>query len=112
MLSTLIGRLPEHLRRSLTWDLGNEMSGHPAFSVATGCPVFFCDPHSPWQRGSDENTNGLLRQYYPKRTFDFRTLDQHALDATAAELNERPRWTLGLRTPAQKPHHLLVAPTT
>ena len=110
VLSELIGRLPDHLRRSLTWDQGSELARHSQFTVATGCPVFFCDPHSPWQRGSNENTNGLLRQYFPKHTFDFRTTGQHHLDAVAAELNGRPRQTLGWHNPAEK-LAALVAPT-
>ena len=71
-----------------------------AFTVATGCPVYFCDPHSPWQRGSNENTNGLLRQYLPRR-LDFRTLTQADLDAIAQEFNERSRQTLEFKTPSQ-----------
>ena len=109
VLSTLIGRLPEQLRRSLTWDLGMEMTHHPRLTVATGCPVFFCDPHSPWQRGSNENTNGLLRQYFPKSTTDFRTIDQDALDAVARQLNGRPRMTLQWQTPAETLNPLLGA---
>jgi IS30 family transposase len=99
-LAETITTLPEQLRRSLTGDQGNEMAGQARFSVATGVPVYFCDPHSPWQRGSNENTNGLLRQYLPRST-DFRALTQSDLDAVAAELNDRPRQTLGWKSPCQ-----------
>jgi IS30 family transposase len=99
-LAAAIATLPEQLRRSLTWDQGKEMAEHARFSVATGVPVYFCDPHSPWQRGSNENTNGLLRQYFPRST-DFRALTQSDLDAVAAELNDRPRQTLEWKSPCQ-----------
>jgi IS30 family transposase len=99
-LAGAITSLPSQLRRSITWDQGKEMAGHARFSVATGVPVYFCDPHSPWQRGSNENTNGLLRQYFPRST-DFRALTQRDLDAVAAELNDRPRQTLGWKSPCQ-----------
>jgi transposase, IS30 family len=92
--------LPAHLRRSLTWDQGHEMADHVRFSVDTGVAVYFCDPHSPWQRGTNENTNGLLRQYLP-RSVDLRTVSQAELDAIAAELNNRPRQTLGWRSPSE-----------
>jgi transposase, IS30 family len=108
-LATTMTDLPAQLRRSLTWDQGNEMARHTAFSIAAGCPVYICHPHSPWQRGSNENTNGLLRQYFPKGKTDFRTLNQHQLDAVAAELNARPRATLNFYTPAEKLNQLLVA---
>jgi IS30 family transposase len=98
-LSAKIAELPTQLRRSLTWDQGTEMARHARFTVATGVPVYFCDPHSPWQRGSNENTNGLLRQYFPKRRP--LPLDQAELDAVADELNGRPRQTLGWQSPSQ-----------
>ena len=94
-----IKRLPAHLKRSLTWDRGTELAHHRVFSVATGVQVYFCDPQSPWQRGSNENTNGLLRQYFPKCT-NLSLHSQRHLDAVAKEMNQRPRETLGFRCPA------------
>jgi IS30 family transposase len=99
-LARHITRLPDQLRRSLTWDQGKEMAAHSRFSVATGLPVYFCDPRSPWQRGSNENTNGLLRQYFPKRT-SLAPFSQDDLDNVAAELNGRPRQTLGWMKPSE-----------
>jgi IS30 family transposase len=99
-LAAAVKTLPTQLGRSLTWDLGHEMAAHQRFTIETGIQVYFCDPRSPWQRGSNENTNGLLRQYLPRRV-DFRTLTQDDLDAIAHELNERPRQTLGFKTPSQ-----------
>lgn len=98
-LSRRVRKLPKQLRRSLTWDRGSEMSRHKEFSLATDVKVYFCDPHSPWQRGSNENTNGLLRQYFPKKT-DLSVHSQAHLDRIALRLNQRPRETLGFSTPA------------
>ena len=99
-LAAAIQRMPAQLAKSLTWDQGHEMAQHARFTAATGVEVYFCDPKSPWQRGSNENTNGLLRQYLPK-TLDFRTLTQDDFDAIALELNQRPRQTLGFKSPSQ-----------
>jgi IS30 family transposase len=94
-------KLPRELYKSLTWDRGKEMADHQRFSLATTIKVYFCDPQSPWQRGSNENTNGLLRQYFPKG-MDLSNVHQNRLNAVARRLNERPRETLNFETPAER----------
>jgi IS30 family transposase len=96
-----IRKLPAELKRSITWDQGGEMGNHRQFTVATGVPVYFCDPHSPWQRGSNENTNGLLRQYLPKGT-DLSKYSASDLKAIQRSLNGRPRKTLGYMMPRER----------
>ncbi|HEY6276457.1 MAG TPA: IS30 family transposase [Streptosporangiaceae bacterium] len=107
-MTEAMASLPAQLRRSLTWDQGKEMAAHAQISVATDLDIYFCDPHSPWQRGSNENTNGLLRQYFPKGT-NLAVHSRERLDAVAAELNARPRKTLGWRTPAHALDEVLAA---
>jgi transposase, IS30 family len=109
-MAAKIQTLPQALTRSITWDQGREMTQHVQFRLDTGVDVYFCDPHSPWQRGSNENTNGLLRQYFPKGT-DLSKISEDELDAAADSLNGRPRQTLGWMTPSEKLAELLVAVT-
>jgi IS30 family transposase len=101
-----IATLPGHLRKSLTWDQGAELAQHAQLQIDTGLAIYFCDPRSPWQRGTNENTNGMLRQYFPKGT-DIGRYTENQLDAVAASLNRRPRKTLGWKTPAEAFDELL-----
>jgi IS30 family transposase len=110
-LTVTIGTLPRQLRQSLTWDRGKELSQHAQPTIDTGVKVYFADPHSPWQRGTNENTNGLLRQYFPKGT-DLARWATDDLEAVAATLNGRPRKTLGWKTPAEALDQLLSQPQT
>ena len=107
-MTAAMGGLPAALRRSLTWDQGKEMARPRPDRLAADLDIYFCDPHSPWQRGSNENTNGLLRQYFPKGT-DLSVHSRQHLDAVADELNARPRKTLGWKTPAQALDEVLAA---
>ena len=111
LLAAKMATLPEFLRNSVTWDQGKEMARHADFTIRTGIPVYFCDPHSPWQRGSNENTNGLLRQYFPKGT-DLSLHSQAELDRVAAELNGRPRETLKWRKPVEELTDLIAQHTS
>jgi len=99
-ITAKIGTLPDQLRRSLTWDRGKELAQHAQLTIDAGLAVYFADPHSPWQRGTNENTNGLLRQYFPKGT-DLSRWEARELEAVAGALNDRPRKTLGWKTPAE-----------
>lgn len=110
-MTSMIRRLPEVLRRSLTWDQGKEMAQHTRISVDAGIDIYFCDPHSPWQRGSNENTNGLLRQYFPKGT-DLSVHSAEYLAEVAAELNGRPRKRFGWDNPTNRLNQLLLSPPT
>ncbi len=110
-IAASIGELPEHLRRSLTWNQGVEMSQHMQLRIDSGIPIYFCDPHSPWQRATNENTNGLLRQYFPKGT-DLSRYGEKERAAVAVTLNGRPRKPLGWRTPAEAFDELLRSDQT
>ncbi len=107
-LASTMNALPEQLRRSLTWDRGKELSAHAQFKVETSIPVYFADPESPWQRGTNENTNGLLRKYFPKGT-DLVRWSADEIEAVAATLNSRPRKTLDWKTPAEALNEYLLS---
>uniref|UniRef100_UPI001E443615 IS30 family transposase n=1 Tax=Cryobacterium sp. Y62 TaxID=2048284 RepID=UPI001E443615 len=110
-IAQAIATLPATLRKSLTWDQGAEMAQHAQLRIQIGLPIYFADPHSPWQRPSNENTNGLLRQYFPKGT-DFTRYSRVDLEGVAKTLNERPRKTLGFKTPAEAMNELLLTAST
>jgi IS30 family transposase len=109
-MAEAMSRLPAVLRKTLTWDQGSEMANHAKIAAATGLDIYFCDPHSPWQRGSNENTNGLLRQYFPKSS-DLSIYPADYLDYVAMQLNRRPRKTLAWKTPAEALDELLSNPS-
>ena len=106
-MKVAIGTLPDEMFRTITWDQGSEMSRHSEFTIDTGIQIYFCDPHSPWQRGSNENTNGLLRQYMPRGT-DLSLLSVDDLAKISRSLNNRPRKTLGIMKPSEKLAELLA----
>jgi IS30 family transposase len=108
VLTPMIGSLPGQIRKTLTWDQGKEMAQHARIAVEADIAIYFADPHSPWQRGSNENTNGLLRQYWPKGA-DLRGLTQDDCDAVALSLNTRPRQTLNWQTPREALNRVLSA---